>query len=44
MLLVKTGAKTYKKSRQKVTPFQLVVNYNGLNESRAIHTLLVTVC
>ena len=43
MLLVKTGAKTYKKSRQKVTPFQLV-NYNGLKESRAIHMLLVTVC
>ena len=43
MLLVKTGAKTYKKSGQKVTPFQLV-NYNGLKESRAIHTLLVTVC
>ena len=31
-LFVKTGAKTYKKSKQEVTPFQLV-NDNGLNES-----------
>ena len=31
-VFVKTSAKTYKKSKQEVTPFQLV-NDNGLNES-----------
>ena len=42
-LFVKTGAKTYKKSRQEVTPFQLV-NDNVLNESRAISYSLLTSC
>ena len=50
LVFVETGSKScandtksYKKSRHEATPFQLV-NDNGLNESRAIQVLLVTVC